>query len=544
MKRYKLTNSIRKAVTYTVAFLFFALTACTDKFDEYNTNPNGVSDLGKDNLEYGFFSAMQLQVFPIGDDSNPYQRMCNLIGDIYSCYLTGTHSWNGDNNGMTYVPYEDWIRVPYEVAFSRFMPNYYKIVALARKDNKPDALALAQILKVFAMHRITDMYGPIPYSRLGGESKATPYDSQETIYKTFFKELEEAVTELNEFVESYGASMKPYKNFDLIYGGDYVKWIRFANTLRLRLAMRIRYADPVTAKKLAEDAIKAPYGVITENADNALLKTTGSTIINHPLKMIWDDYQDTRMSANMESFLVGYKDPRLPVYFQPATSTAANARQYMGVRSGAAYMRVLYNAYRAFSSPNVTVSTPVQWMVAAESWFLRAEGALIGWDMSGTAENLYVEGIKKSFEQRGVSGADAYSQNSTNKPAAVQDIIYFGNSVSASSGLVSTSTVKWNAAASTEESLERIITQKWLALFPDGQEAWSEFRRTAYPKLFPVATNNSGGAVNTLKQIRRIPYPNEEYQNPTAGPEVTKAVAELLGGPDTGGTQLWWDKKK
>ncbi|MDR2816191.1 MAG: SusD/RagB family nutrient-binding outer membrane lipoprotein [Proteiniphilum sp.] len=543
MKKNELVSNIKNAAVYAVVFLFFTLNACTDKFDEYNTNPNGVGDLGKDNLEYGFFSAMQLQVFPIGDDSNPYQRMCNLIGDIYSCYLTGTHSWNGDYNGMTYVPYEDWISVPYEVAFSKFMPNYYKIEELAEKDNKPDALALAQILKVFAMHRITDMYGPIPYSQLGKESGGTPYDSQETIYRLFFKELEDAVTELNEFVEGYGTNMKPYRNFDLIYGGDYVKWIKFANTLRLRLAMRIRYADPVAAKKLAEEAINAPFGVIAENADNALLRTTGSTIINHPLKMIWDDYRDARMSANMESFLVGYNDPRLPVYFQPATYTGRNPREYMGVRSGAAYMSWLYEDYRTYSAPNIMVSTPVQWMVAAEAWFLRAEGALIGWDMDGSAEDLYIEGIKKSFEQHSVSGADAYSRNETNKPSSVPDPVYSGNAVSASSSYLSTSVVKWNKTGAGEENLERIITQKWLALFPDGQEAWSEFRRTAYPKLFPVAANNSEGAVKTDKQIRRIPYPNKEYQNPASGPEVTKAVANLLGGPDTGGTQLWWDKK-
>lgn len=543
MKRNKLVSNVKRASVFAVAFLIFTLTGCTDKFDGYNTNPNGISDLDKDNLEYGFFSAMQLQVFPIGDDSNPYQRMCNLIGDIYSCYLTGTHSWNRDNNGMTYVPYEDWIKVPYEVAFSKFMPNYYKIKELAKKDDKPDALALAQILKVFAMHRITDMYGPIPYSKLGKEKKATPYDSQEAIYRLFFEELEEAVTKLNEFVESNGAKMRPYKKFDLIYGGDYVKWIKFANTLRLRLAMRIRYADPAAAKELAEKAINAPYGVITENADNALLKTTGSTIINHPLKMIWDDYKDTRMSANMESFLVGFKDPRLPVYFQRATYTGLNSREYMGVRSGASRMSNFYDRYRTFSAPNIAVSTPVQWMVAAEAWFLRSEGALIGWDMKDNAENLYNEGIKKSFEQHSVSGEDVYSQNNTNTPAAITDPVYSGNSVSASASYLSARTVKWDTAGSEEENLERIITQKWLAIFPDGQEAWSEFRRTAYPKLFPVAVNNSGGTVDTNKQIRRIPYPNEEYQNPTAGPEVTRAVAELLGGTDTGGTQLWWDKK-
>lgn len=542
MKKLKFNNR-KQSILCVFGMMLFILASCTDKFSDYNTDPNGEDDLSKDYLWYGFITNMQMQVFPIGDDSNPYQRMCNLIGDIYACYLTGTNSWNSDRNGMTYTPYEDWIKVPYEVAFLKFFPNYSRIKDLAIEDKRPDALAMATIMKVFAMHRITDMYGPIPYSQLGGESKSTAYDSQESIYRQFFDELDESIEALTIFVEGYGENMRPLRKFDLIYEGNYVKWIKFANTLKLRLAMRIRYVDPVAAKKYAEEATSNSFGLVSENADNALLRTKGSTIINHPLKMIWDDYDDTRMSANMESFLVGYNDPRIAVYFQPSTYTGANTREYMGVRSGALYMYYYYSYYRMFSAPNITVSTPVQWMVAAESCFLRAEGALMGWSMNGTSEELYNEGIKKSFEQHGVTGADAYLQNNTNKPAAVRDVVYSGNTIAVGSSNLSTLTVKWDENAPNEEKLERIITQKWLAIYPDGQEAWSEFRRTAYPKLFPVANNTSGGAVDTQKQIRRIPYPNSEYLSVESGPEVVKAVAELLGGPDTGGTQLWWDKK-
>lgn len=526
-----------------LGFLLVALASCTDKYDDYNTNPNGIHDLSKDNLRYGFLTSMQLQVFPIGDDSNPYQRMCNLIGDAYGCYLTGTNSWSGNNNGMTYVPYEDWIKVPYEVAYTKFMPSYLKIREYSTEDKKPDAFAFAQVMKVFAMHRITDMYGPIPYSGLKESTNLLEYSSQESIYGQFFQELDSAIVELSKFVEGYGSDMRPFRRFDLIYDGDYSKWIKFANTLKLRLAMRIRYADPVSAKRYAEEAVNGSSGVLTENTDNALLKTKGSTIINHPMKMIWDDYNDSRMSSNMESFLVGYKDPRLPVYFQRALSKHKNAREYMGVRSGANFMNLYYNSYREFSAPNISVSTPVQWMVAAEAYFLRAEGALLGWDMGGTAEDLYNTGIAKSFEQHGISGAEAYINNSTNIPAAVTDIVYSGNSIASSSNFLSKITIKWDESATSEEKLERIITQKWLAIYPDGQEAWSEFRRTAYPKLFPVAANRSGGVVNTNIQIRRIPYPNAEYRNPESKPQVEKAVAELLKGADNGGTKLWWDKK-
>ena len=103
---------------------------------------------------------------------------------------------------------------------------------------------------------------------------------------------------------------------------------------------------------------------------------------------------------------------------------------------------------------------------------------------------------------------------------------------------LSTSTVAWAGAGTNEEKLEKIITQKWIAMFPEGQEAWSEYRRTGYPKIFPVASNQSGGTIDTDIQIRRIPFVDSEKSTNAAG--VTAATS-LLGGADNGGTRLWWD---
>ena len=156
--------------------------------------------------------------------------------------------------------------------------------------------------------------------------------------------------------------------------------------------------------------------------------------------------------------------------------------------------------------------------------------------MGSTAKDLYEEGIKLSFDYCGVSGVFDYLNGET-LPASYVDPASSSNNFS--SGFSKT-TVKWDENADMETKLERIITQKWIAIFPDGQEAWSEFRRTGYPKVFPVVVNNSGGTVNTITQIRRIPFSSvEKLNNPTG---VEKGVA-LLGGPDHGGTKLWWDKK-
>ncbi|MNT50944.1 Susd and RagB outer membrane lipoprotein [compost metagenome] len=132
----------------------------------------------------------------------------------------------------------------------------------------------------------------------------------------------------------------------------------------------------------------------------------------------------------------------------------------------------------------------------------------------------------------------SYLADAVSKPTAYVDPKNPANNAAA----VSTITVKWDGTASNEVKLERIITQKWIAIFPDGAEAWADFRRTGYPKLFTVANNYSGGTINTQTQIRRLPYPTAEYGNGNKD-EVRKAVT-LLGGPDNGGTRLWWDVNK
>jgi len=135
-----------------------------------------------------------------------------------------------------------------------------------------------------------------------------------------------------------------------------------------------------------------------------------------------------------------------------------------------------------------------------------------------------------------VSGADNYLANATGKPQLYADP---ANSNSYSQEL-SDITIAWDAGASPAQMQERIITQKWIAMFPNGQEAWSEFRRTGYPKVIPIVNNLSGGKVDTNVQVRRMTFPRSEYSNNAAG---VAAATALLGGADTGGTKLWWDKK-
>jgi hypothetical protein len=156
--------------------------------------------------------------------------------------------------------------------------------------------------------------------------------------------------------------------------------------------------------------------------------------------------------------------------------------------------------------------------------------------MGGTAKDLYEQGIAVSFDENGVSD-DTYATDGTSTPIAFTDNAD-GSSYNASAP--SDITIAWIETESFERNLERIITQKWIAMYPDGPEGWAEFRRTGYPKLFPVVNNNSNGTIDTDEQVRRIPYPDSEYDTNSAG---VQTGITLLGGQDNGGTKLWWDKK-
>lgn len=206
---------------------------------------------------------------------------------------------------------------------------------------------------------------------------------------------------------------------------------------------------------------------------------------------------EARMSASMDTYMNGYEDPRLAVYFTPAISDG----KYHGVRIG--IESTVWSKYVGENISNLNMdesNTEIVWMTAAESYFLRAEAALRGWLAPTMAQEMYERGITVSFEENGVSGADNYITNNTKTPIRFIDNVE--NSDYGTVSAPSTITIAWDNNASTETKLERIITQKWIAIYPDGPEGWAEFRRTGYPKLLPVVSNFSNGTIDTNTQIR------------------------------------------
>ena len=503
------------------------LAGCTKKYAEINTDRNSIATIGPAELPFLFSRAQEEATPSIWN----YQVAQNLFADQYAQYFACT---------ATYFPSDrlvirmDWVGAAFNPVYTTVVPQLQSIFNAADK-NSPE-YALANVLWVLSFHRVTDYWGPIPYFKAGVPGTSVPYDSQDKIYDDFFKRLASAAAVLKA-----NTGKKPYGDFDLMYGGDVNKWLKFTNTLRLRLALRISKVDPARAKTEAEAAVAD--GVLTTSPDEDALVKRSETGQDYNGLSIMSDWNEFRMSASMESVLKGYSDPRMPVYFLPAQKTGT----YEGERNGltSTQLTQAVNLHDAnshvgprWASPSYGgnasyLSTSQNVMAVAEAYFLRAEGALLGWNMNGTAQSLYNSGITNSFKQWGITDNTVITNyiNSTATPIAPGDYL--------NSPAVTNIPVKFDPANIAVQR-EQIALQKWLAMFPDGMEAWADYRRSRYLKLYPVANSDNPDITNTTTQwIRRIPFLLSEQQ--TNGAEVQKAV-QLLGGPDKVTTPLWWDK--
>ena len=405
--------------------------------------------------------------------------------------------------------------------------NWRAIKAELEEPEDDYRMALAQIIRVAAMQRVTDIQGPIPYRTMENNDDLTaPYQSQEAVYGFMLEDLDHAVNVLETYITLAGTDVvAEAASADYVYNGNLAKWIRFANSLKLRLAMRISNVSP-DAERYAEEAVAHPYGVIESNADNASLDVS-QTNDQNPLRWLVEDYSDVHAAAEIVTYMKSFDDPRLSKYFNPAVRDS----EYHGSRVGA-YSSSQWKDY--YSLPKTNALDRLMWMNAAEVSFLRAEGAWRGWAMGGDARSFYEEGIRLSFERCGVADQLTAYMASTALPGSYDDPA-FGYSCSNQS----TVTIPWNDGAAFEENLERIITQKWIANFPLGTEAWADYRRTGYPRLFPVVVNNNPDITNLQLGARRMTYPLEEYE--ANGETIRAAVDQWLGGQDKMSTRLWWD---
>ena len=508
------------------------LASCTGDFKDINTDLSGVTDedLQIDYNEHGIrLGIIQQGIYfnyDYGKGKNwPFQLTQNLNADMFSGYMHDGKPLNGGSHNSDYNLQDGWNSAMWGHTYSYILPQIYQSEN-ATRDNHSGFFGITKILKVEVMHRVTDYYGPIVYTHFADPDAGYAPDTQEAVYKEFFCELDTAVTVLTDYVESNPEAAE-FSRFDILMDGKYTSWIKFANSLRMRLAMRIALADKEKSRSEFLKAFNNEYGVL--EAENELVAVSAQSGYTNPLgelNLVWNE---TYMSAPMESIMNGYEDPRKAVYFATCQDKTYTG-QYRGIRQGTCFS---HTSYLGLSKLQATQKTDAILMTAAEVWFLRAEAALRDWT-SENAGTCYERGVTASLRQHGISQTADYL-NSDKLAADFVDTYDTENNIKARC----TVSPKWIETADRDTKLEKIMTQKWLAMFPEGCEAWAEQRRTGYPRLFPVRFNHSkDGCVDTEIMIRRLNFPGGLQ---TENPEQYRALVNALGGDDNAGTRLWWD---
>ncbi|WP_025764504.1 SusD/RagB family nutrient-binding outer membrane lipoprotein [Dyadobacter tibetensis] len=479
----------RKVRIKLFAFLAVCIGSCTSDFDEINTDPTLVTeDIIKPSmlltsvLKYSVYSTYNLSI--IAEYSGYYSN--GASGSIFQ-----SANWND----------------PYNAFYRNYIINTSEIIRLTAKDPRLiNQTSMARILKVWLYSQLTDLYGDVPYfeaaQKVDQVINQPKYDTQKAIYTDMLKELKEASAALNEDPQlpSFGAA-------DILMQGNVVKWRRFANSLRLRLAMRIRYADENLAKQHIQEVINAP--LIDDNSFNVFLKTlNGSDTRNRNPQ--WNDpinnYPQS-VSFTVTETLKMLKDPRIRIFIQPAPDSISG---YRGRPIAALPDEKGYGSENSASQGQFFREAvyPIMVMNAAEVFLLRAEAALFKFSTEN-AQTMFTNGIASSLLQYQVNEAEKKSYLSSEQT---------------------------KLAGTDEQKLEQIILQKFLANYYQIYEGYAEFRRTGYPKIWTGSDKGSTGG----EIPRRLTYPLDEY---TKNESNIKKAASALSKGDTYMSRIWWDAK-
>lgn len=470
-----------------------------------------------------------------------YQRSTNLTHDIYAGYFANNNT-NFINNSPNYVYTQDWSGRRWDHFYKDRSAEYKTLVNtfhFVDREKYKNAFYMTRIYYAFLASTMTDTYGEMPFGvYVQGKSapEKCPYNTQEEVYDMVFRMLEEAA----DSIVPGACSFKFASTDDKCYGGDEAKWVKFANTLRLRLAMRISNVAPERAEAEAKAAMSHPGGLMASQEDR--MKTMpkyapvemggdGDTGLENEVANCGFRYSDVVMSLDMEQ---AYKnlgsglDPRCRIcWFRPTPKQFLEQgrempTEYKGCPIGSSdisHETDVYSPLKCNHNEGKVLrddywfgySREYIWLGYSELKFLLAEATLRGWTSEfGSVEDLFKEGIRESFNYYHMpDSADVYIDR-LNIYNGTQENPFAGND--------------------KEAQLEQIITQKWLAVFPNGNEGWAEFRRTDYPRL-NNHLNNKDPEIPSGKFIKRVGYSTDEYAYNTEN--VPQNVNQS--------TRVWWD---
>ena len=507
----------------------------------------------------------------------------NLM-DTYRSYITGfTQHFAGGWNVTNYagsVNYKDdqsallWDRY-YTVAIKHIVQGIYKT------HDRPVLNAMLRIHRVYILDIITDTYGDVPCAEAGLgylEGKSTPkYDKQEAIYEFFFKELEECVKQLDE------EDLKVTGDVTSL-GGSAKAWQRYANSLRMRLAMRISDVKPELAKEEFEKAYNDSHGFIATKDENAYVKYTNNnftlydgardfdfrvnalgeilygqdaespTFICSTFFNIMNDSNDPRLYRICRHYLNTKRNNVQPdrvenhdltddvVEYLKSTNTSEapcnpGAAWYNNwisapgkdalpalAKFDASYTGNNYDARMMRPALNIDFEmpeTPGILITSAEVNFLLAEAKTKGWNVAKTAEEYYEQGVRESMEMLN----DYYLNKDYDKLITEDEINAF---------------IAANKLSATNPK-ETINTQAWILHMMNPSEAWANMRRSDYPVIqdrTKLATFDGFPYGPDLHTPTRLKYPELEAQY---NADNYKEAIQNLGGTDNWHKRMWWD---
>jgi len=388
----------------------------------------------------------------------------------------------------------------WSIGYSKSIVNLNKIISLADAQANPNYKGVALVLRSWVFTLLTDQYGDIPYKQATNiEQYLTPaYDKQRDVYFALLDDLKAAEADLDPKGKAIAG--------DLIYGSstnNIAQWKKFANSLRLRIALRIADREPEKAKQVLADVQTEGSGYINSNADIAELVYLDSPNQN-PISNLFDTRDDYRISKTIVDKLVELKDPRLPIYASPTKD--ATPQTYVGIPNGLLVGDASNLGFTKTSKPGVYFLAPHAPAVIisyAEVLFDQAEAAARGL-ITGNAADLYNQAVTASLNQYGITESTTVNT------------------------YLAQASVKYDAS----NYKKSIGNQKWIALFGEGLEAFAEWRRLDYPQLTPAVA----GTLNGKIPVRFI-YPGTEQS--LNGASYKAAITDQ--GPDLLTTKLWFD---
>lgn len=502
--------------------LLLGVSACDKDFEEVNVNPNSPEAV----------SSALLLPNVIRNTTNQIAGNAWGLGNLVVQYTAKIQFTNEDryNWGPQGNPYN---------SFYSALRDINNIVELSGTANQKNYVGVAKVMRAHLFAYMTDVYGEIPYAEAIQAKSGVNYpkfDSQESVYKAILVELEEANALL-------GTSSEKIEG-DILFNGNVTLWKKFANSLRLRMLMRLsdRQNPAVALQAIVSNPTQFP--IFANENEQAVLQYLQDVPNQHPLYTTRSgSYDEIRLSQKMEDVLKDLNDPRLFAYAQPTTASAMGvvgpASAYEGVPNGLGDEEALkYSpsgdatkggsnfisrvgllwSCQACSSQANPLGYQAILMSYAELQFILAEARERGFISTETAEAYYKKGIQASVNY--YKARYTVINQPTIASRLVVDDAYFAQA-------------KVSYAGSTAEKLEKIGTQKWLALYFSGLEPWNDWKRTGFPSIKP----GPAAFINTVPV--RFMYPSSLQS--LNGDNYKAAIGRQ--GADAITTRVWWDIK-